>query len=68
MKPDTFYLTFGVGSILRNVLIRIKAESRQEAIDIGKEWCRDCFCEAYNWDDETAKEKAKARGLTIVNG
>lgn len=65
----TFYVTFGVLSVLRNVLLKVSAKDRQSVCDhmVETEKCK-YFCEVYAQDEATAKEKAKRYGLVIVDG
>ena len=64
----TFYCTFGLGSPLKNLLLRVQSES---ASAVRKEMLAKaggCFCEAYAWDKETAAAKVEKYGWTIVDG
>lgn len=61
----TFYLTFGMDSPLAKVLLKIKAKNRSHACECGATM-RPHWCDAYQWDEATAAEKAKQHGYTIV--
>lgn len=65
----TFYVTFGVSSVLRNVILCVQADSRDVVIDTmkRKEGCA-YFCDAYQWDEKTAVAKASIWHATIVDG
>jgi hypothetical protein len=61
----TFYLAFGCGCALRGIALKMQFPDRRYAIAYGKTlspW----FCEAFEWDDATAAEKAKKHSWTIV--
>lgn len=64
----TFYLTFGVGSILKGVCVKVEAAIRNDAHEAGRKYAAGSFCNAYEWTKDEAEAKAKKNGLVIVDG